>query len=334
MNLQSWSWAHDTGPARLRAELARDGYAWLRDVDGLVQAEASPWLFAHRLLGMTPVLVEKQPIRAVAGGRSFAATAGPTPLHTDSQRHEGRAPAVQIMVCVRPAEQGGTSLLVDGWALLDRIAFCDPALLRALFEQPRRIPFVFGAVYGPTVGLRRGVLTFHHSPMPLPHDPVAVALQPHLECSPIVELPIRAGEVLVVDNHRMLHGRTGFADRGRQFTRLLVWTDAPLGHNVQYHTLAAEAAQRLSVRLAGAPAEIRGRFGLDRNDSDPIAERRLRAVLRLLAGVPPGLIAGSEEIAESDLYEWRDAALAAAARALSGAASTEAGARHWYELLR
>src|SRR4051812_27801311 len=55
-------------------------------------AAASPFAFAMRLLGVEPLLVERQPIRPIDGGRSFASTRADTPLHTDSQMFLG-APA-------------------------------------------------------------------------------------------------------------------------------------------------------------------------------------------------------------------------------------------------
>jgi gamma-butyrobetaine dioxygenase len=269
--------------AGLRRDLAGRGFALLpAGLPGLGPEEAAraPWIFAERLLGERPRLVERQPIKAVPGGRSFASSSGPTPLHTDSQAFAGAPPAVQVMACVRPAGQGGACVLADTRALLDRLAASDPDLHHLLFSAPRRIPFVFGDVHGPTVTRRAGALVFTHSPVVLPGDPVAARLAPWIEAAPRIEVSPAAGEILVVDNHRMLHGRHGFAGTGREFVRLLVWT---------------------------APAD------------EPPSARRLGVVLEMLRGVPPGVLAAREGIPEPDLYRMRDAALAAAEEALLAA---------------
>lgn len=331
----AWPWNASDGPARLRDELARRGFARVAMGEVAREAALAPWAFAERLLGVAPELVERQPIRPVTGGRSFASTQVFTPLHSDSQRYEGRSPAVQIMVCARSAERGGESLLVDGWAALDRVAARDPALLRALFETPRRIPFVFGDVYGPTVGLRGGVLTLHHSPMDTRDDPIAGAFQAHLDRVPRAELAVKTGEVMVVDNLRVLHGRNAFDDGTREFVRLLVWTRAPLGRHPGYESRAAEAARVLDMKLAGAPAEVRARFGLTVNtDAEPVVERRLRVVIEMLGGAPPGMLAAREGVPEPELYAWREQALRGARHALTGGGIAEDVTRQWFERLR
>jgi hypothetical protein len=331
----AWPWSPADGPARLRDELARRGFARVTMGEVAREAALAPWAFTERLLGVAPALVERQPIRPVVGGRSFASTRVFTPLHTDSQRYEGCSPAVQIMVCARAAERGGESVLVDGWAALDRIAARDPALLRALFETPRRIPFVFGDVYGPTVGLRGGMLTLHHSPMDTRDDPLAGALQAHLDRAPRVELAVKTGEVMVIDNLRVLHGRNAFDDGAREFVRLLVWTRAPLGRHPKYESMAAEAARALDAKLIGAPPEVRARFGLTAGpDDDAAVERRLRVVIEMLGGAPPGMLAAREGVPEPELYAWREQAIRGARRALTDGGAAEDVTRRWFERLR
>jgi hypothetical protein len=315
----------------LQRELAARGFAVVRAPADLGPEEAAraPWTYAERLLGSPPRLVERQPIKPVPQGRSFAASAGPAPLHTDSQMFAGVPPAVQIMACVRPAARGGETLLVDGWALLDRVAASDPDLYRLLFEAPRRIPFVFGDVFGPTVSRRGGALVFTHPPRVPEGDPVAARLAPWIDAAPRIERAVGAGEILVVDNHRMLHGRRPFADPAREHVRLLVWT-APAGQAPALHRARAEAAaQALSDQLAAAPEAVRRRLGLGA-PAPPAADRRLAIVLEMLRGVPPGVLAARERIPEPELYRMRDVALAAAEAALADEplpGSDEAAAR-------
>ncbi|MFT3774227.1 MAG: TauD/TfdA family dioxygenase [Minicystis sp.] len=315
----SWAWS-EVPPAersaRIRSEIAARGLTLIRaDVPELSPAEAAraPWDYAARLLGERPRMVERQPIKAVPGGRSFASSAGPAPLHTDSQLHAGAPPSLQVMACVRPADRGGEHVLVDGWALLDRIRAGDPDLYRALFEIPRRIPFVFGDVFGPTVALRGGFLALTHAPFLPPDDAIAARLAPWIEASPRIELTTAAGEILVADNHRMLHGRRGFDGGAREYVRLLVWSSNEIATHPEHRAYAARVAASVSTQLAGAPEAVRRRLGLT---LPPPAERRLAIVLEMLRGVPPGVLAVREQIPEPELYRMRDAAIAAAEGAL------------------
>ncbi|WP_434046442.1 MULTISPECIES: TauD/TfdA family dioxygenase [Sorangium] len=309
---------------RLHDELAARGFAVLRGDEGALapeEAARAPWGFAERLLGARPLLVERQPIKAVPGGRSFAASSAAAPLHTDSQCFAGAPPAVQIMACVRPAERGGGCLLRDGWALLATIERDDPELFRALFTVHRRIPFVFGDVFGPTVSLRDGALALTHAPIVPPGDAIAARLARFVEASgrEVIELSLGAGDILVVDNRRMLHGRRAFEGGAREFVRLLVWTGAKLPSPRAYNALAAQVAEDAARRLAAAPEATRRRLGLGAPPL-PEARRRLGLVLEMLRGVPPGVLAARERIPEPQLYRLRDAALAAAEEALAGAA--------------
>ena len=143
-------------------------------------AAASPFAFAARLLGVEPLLVERQPIRPVPDGRSFASTRLDTPLHTDSQLFLGAPAAVQVLICVEPAARGGESVLVDGGRLLGRLERDDLALVSALFEVDRVQRFYFGDVVGPTAAVRGGHLAWTCAPIGSlathPDDRVAAAL--------------------------------------------------------------------------------------------------------------------------------------------------------------
>lgn len=302
----------------LRATLGAQGYVVLRGRDDLREAAAAPWSFAERFLGVRPRMLEQQPIRAVPGGRSFASSRGFTPLHSDSQLHLGAPPDVQVMVCHQHAAQGGETLLLDTWALLDDLRREDPALLQSLFEVPRRIPFVFGDVYGSTVALRGGALAFTHSPIPPAPDALSQSLAARLRSRPTVAVAVRAGEVLVVDNRRMLHGRKAFDDTARSFTRLLLWLPSPLTEHPGYTAMARAVAAQTSPVLAGEDPRVRARYGALAPASSR-AEDRLQTVMAMLRGVAPGVLAHHTGVPEPVLYQWRDAALTAALAALDEA---------------
>lgn len=333
--LTSWLWSDEDGPARLRRELEGTGYTLLRldEERARVAARCAPFLFAERLLGGAKIeRVEQQPIRAVPGARSFAAGQGPAPLHSDSQLHFGVPPHLQIMVCVRPADSGGESLLLDVWPLLHALERDEPERLQRLLTVPRRIPFVFGDVVGPTLSWRGGSLVFTHSPMApraagssAAPDPESAAAQALIESAPPQVVSVRAGEILVLNNHRVLHGRRGFADTRREFTRLLVWLRAPLPSPPGLAERAAAEAARSAERLKDQPLALR-HLGLA-PPPPPHAQARLELVLALLRGVPPGHLAARSGLPEPALYRLCEAALAAAGDALGevGASAAAAG---------
>jgi hypothetical protein len=278
----------------VRADLAERGYVLLPGGAVAASAPADPWSLIERLTGERPLRVERQPIRKIEGGQSFASTSAFTPLHTDSQDFLGAPPGLQIMACRAPAARGGTTLLVDGWALTRRIEREDPSLYSELFTAARDIPFYFGNVVGPTVALKAGAVVITASPMPA-REPVGRAFGRFLERAEIIEVAIAAGETLLVDNHRMLHGRTAFDGAERQFLRFLAWLPTPL--RVNDHWLARAGASRTRAN----PAD---------------AQRRLYVVMELVSGVPPAKLAAREGITEAELYRWRSTAFAAARAAL------------------
>ena len=234
----------------VREQLRADGYVVLPPAarDG-----AEPWGLVQELLGVRPEMVERQPIRPLPQGRSFASTSVFTPFHTDSQDYLGAPPAVQVMICKRAAERGGETRLVDGAALLARLSRENPELHRSLLSVLRHHRFYFGDVESPTVARKRGHLVWTHSPMP-PTDAIGEALAVEISREPVIVLAVRDGETLLVDNHRMLHGREAFDDPRREFVRLLAWLPAE------------PSRQRISVvleLLTGVPpAKLAAREGI------------------------------------------------------------------------
>jgi gamma-butyrobetaine dioxygenase len=242
-------------------------------------------------LGHEVRTLERQPIRAVEGGRSFASSDGPAPLHSDSQLFHGRPAHLQVLFCVRAADRGGATLLADTRALERAVAARDPALLDALYRTPRSFPFVFGDFVASTVSSVEEDTFFTHSPRA--NDPVGEALLRHLRSLRTTELTLRAGEVLVVDNHRMLHGRTAFEGGARELQRLLIWLARPLVDDARRARARREGTAPRRTGVAGA-AEA-----LDR-------VRRRALVDELRRGVPPGVLAARHRLPEAWLYVFRD----------------------------
>ncbi|MCC6645837.1 MAG: TauD/TfdA family dioxygenase [Polyangiaceae bacterium] len=279
----------EVGRAAALAELARAGFVVVAAGATWLEADAcarDPWAVVERLVGRAPRMVERQPIRPVPGARSVAASDGDAPLHTDSQPFRGLPAHLQVMACRAPAAEGGESLLVDAFDLCEQLAARDPGLLSALSTTPRRHSFYFGAETRPTLCRSGAELYVTHQPVA--RDDLGVRLARALP--PPLRVGVARGEVLLVDNHRMLHGRDAFQG-ARSFERVLAWLDAPL-----------------------SPAHpLRARVGL--GEVAPCAvDPRERALAALLRGVPPGIVAAQTGVPEPELYALRTAAFDAALR--------------------
>lgn len=298
----------------LRCSLAERGFARARVPGLLTRAERDPWTVARAFLREHVEMVESHPIAPIPEGRSYASNRAETPLHSDSQSHRGVPPYLQIMLCEHAAASGGETTLLDTWALLEQIAVAEPELFESLLTRPRRIPFVFGDVVGPTVALRGEALVLTHSPMPA-RDELGRRLAPWIARAPRIELAIEAGEVLLVDNHRMLHGRNAFSDDRRRFVRLLVWAHAPTSAPAWLVNPARVVREQLALVTKHLAPELRERL-LGPEPAGPVGPQ-LELVLELLRGASPGMLARRHGVPEPALYRWRDAAMRGASHALA-----------------
>ena len=85
----------------IRERLLADGYAVLPAPEPHAREAVDHWQLVTDLVGVRPEMVERQPIRPIENGRSFASTTVFTPFHTDSQDFQGAPPAVPILICKR-----------------------------------------------------------------------------------------------------------------------------------------------------------------------------------------------------------------------------------------
>ncbi len=147
--------------------------------------------------------------------------------HTDGT-YSHDAPGLQFFLCVAPAVEGGESLLVDGFAIAAELAGADPEAYVDLASIP-----VVGRYVEPGVHLRAERPVFRASPRCLleqvsfnNYDRAPFLLPPDLEdrfyraygrFAELANEPSRraavsltAGDVLIFDNWRALHGRNAF----------------------------------------------------------------------------------------------------------------------------
>ncbi len=179
-----------------------------------------------------------------------------------------------IFHCLSPSpDGGGASILVDGFHVADRLRREDPEAfeLLSIVRQPFcghggvKIDWrAAGRVIsvddvGDVTGIRFAMAS--RVPLAIRDDliePYYRATQAMLrlvldpECQ--IHLPLAAGDCLVLDNHRILHGRTGIdpvAGRARRYRRFDVERDAA-------QTRMRQLARHLGRKVAPLPAGAHG----------------------------------------------------------------------------
>jgi alpha-ketoglutarate-dependent taurine dioxygenase len=212
---------------------------------------------AERVLRtMNPVIPDPAPIKEGGGNadRSYAGLPGAEPGqvvafqtgHTDGFAYGDKYPDYIFLLCVRPAESGGESFVVDTYRMLDELAAGSDEdrafhafLLTAAVEQTEPgFQFSLAPVIGSTpAGRRMSRWTPVQRPdATLPEDiraQHAVWLDrwrdmAHAASVAAPRFTLQPGEVICLDNYRMLHGRTGFDDTERTLWRIWAWTtEAP-----------------------------------------------------------------------------------------------------------
>lgn len=141
-------------------------------------------------------------------------------------------PGIQMLHCLETTVAGGASTLVDGAALVAALAAEDPDAVEALERVPVR--FVYDSAHAsleataPMIerDAAGGLKCLRFSPRLDYVAPLAPALLTRfyagrrrlyqMAADPAFQLRFRLapGMVLMMDNHRLLHGRTGFEESG------------------------------------------------------------------------------------------------------------------------
>lgn len=206
-------------------------------------------LLAPRLGPIHEVLFERiHNVELDPAGYNIAHTALELPPHNDMASYSW-PPSVQALHFLANETPGGESVIVDGWAVLDRLRRESPVLFDSLCAVP--VPFrQFDATnetfaVAPIVRLDADgqIAAFRYSNQLMqPMDPtrpgVADFYEAYHELSSRLADPsthavfrVEAGEVLVVAAHRVLHARKAFEPTGRRHLQ-----DAYFEHdNVRNH---------------------------------------------------------------------------------------------------
>jgi alpha-ketoglutarate-dependent taurine dioxygenase len=152
----------------------------------------------------------------LADGTSLAGfTDGGLSPHTEGSALD-RPPRVLMLACIRPAQVGGRSHLVDGRDLYDEIARTDADMLAAL-SAPRSAYFGggsghLGAVFQRTGQGRIAVrLRFDELARFSPTLMLCIDRLRTLAQDLAIALDLREGDGYILLNDRWLHGRTQFA---------------------------------------------------------------------------------------------------------------------------
>ena len=166
-------------------------------------------------------------VRSTAEASDLAYTSLPLDPHTDNP-YRDPVPGVQLLHCLVNETSGGLSTLVDGFAAAQALKARDPDAFALLSCTPVRFRYqdeateLVASAVPIELDANGGIVAIHFSPR-LDFVP----LQPpgqldayyrarrafdHLLRSPEFEIRflLAAGELLMMDNRRLLHGRTGF----------------------------------------------------------------------------------------------------------------------------
>lgn len=236
------------------------------DIDGMsfafdsVNADPRERLALHRQLIASGVAIIRDGPRQPDGVLSFAGlfgevaqsaygavfdltpgnavgTAGTTlrgvPPHSD-EAFVYSPPGIEILACIRPAEDGGDSILVDGFGIATKLRQAYPGSFEMLanwnhhfvrlhdgkLDQRASAPVIALDDDGEISGIR--LHTRASAPLDLPESVMEDYLTAyHRLCALMmsaenqVRLQLDSGDAIVFDNHRALHARGEFSDRRR-----------------------------------------------------------------------------------------------------------------------
>lgn len=179
--------------------------------------------------------VERQPADARGRKRMLSSdTTVPMPPHNDGFAFGDEAPDRLFLFQARPAADGGDNFLIDGLALMDLLPAPVAEFLRTVpidHSEPGFPQSAFSPVLRTTPAGRPQVR--HHPYLAPVLGPDEAEQWPHVRAwlDAVIEardtgtrFRMESGEMAVVDNYRMFHGRHGYSDPARLLYSIWGWT--------------------------------------------------------------------------------------------------------------
>ena len=234
-----------TSPQHARSLVEAQGAAI---VPGIGPSEQDARNLAYDLLG-SKVLAVPPAARVFDGGEMDNRAPGldhtaPLPPHTDGFGYGDQYPDYILLTCVHSSAAGGESFLVDGYRLLElmdqdtQTSWIPPALASVDVDQTEEgmqnavSPIVQTTARGRRL-LRR---TFNQrasqsSPNPGRDNDMIDAWCTWVDraAEEAPRFKLNAGDALVVDNYRLLHGREAYTDLTRLMWRVWIWSSDSIG---------------------------------------------------------------------------------------------------------
>lgn len=170
-------------------------------------------------------------VRTIENANSVAYTNLPLVTHTD-EAYRDPTPTIQLQHFLVADAQGGASTLVDGYKIAADLRAQAPAQFELLSQVPLHFHFRDANAEleneGPVIELNvrgevSGIRYSNHSVQPflLPAEQMEAYYAAYLAFAAMREseqyqlrIKLNAGDLYMVDNRRVLHGRTGFSSSG------------------------------------------------------------------------------------------------------------------------
>jgi len=225
--------------AEVLEQLERDGAAIIRRESAAPEAETEAWIAGFEERGLRVIGTHFGRIEDLRTDNTtntntdqLGYTDAAIELHTD-QPFLDQPPRYQLLQGIRTADAGGDSIVADGRAAFAYLRALDREAADRILATPVRFHRKQRAfereVIAPIVTFTNGRFQIRSSyfttaPYRLPFEEMEAWYRAHDRFVRITRDPrhhyqfrLGAGDVLIYDNHRMLHGRTAF--RGPRWVR-------------------------------------------------------------------------------------------------------------------
>ena len=231
--------------ADLRSLLEKDGAAVIDgpECDAEATRALARQIFAEKTLAIPDAA------RVFEGGefdraRANASAHTATPAHTDGFAYGDLYPDYMLLSCVHHCAKGGESVLIDGYRIEKYLqaqadsSWAGQALRNVVIDQTEEN---MQTAVSPIImhnGRERIMVrkTLNQKPCEDSKDSERDARMIALWCDTInaayehaPRFKLRAGQTLIVDNYRLMHGRDPYEDLQRMLWRVWVWTTDALG---------------------------------------------------------------------------------------------------------